>query len=38
MSNFREAWMREKSHLPITNKIVTAIDWHLKSIPLFGES
>lgn len=38
MSNFREAWMREKSHLPISNKIVTAIDWHLKSIPLFGES
>ena len=35
VSVFREAWVSEKAHLPLSRKIVAAIDEHLKRVPIF---
>lgn len=34
VAGFHEAWAQEKAHLPLTQSMITAIETHLRSIPL----
>lgn len=36
VSNFRDAWVREQRHLPLSKEKVAAIDEHMKRVPIFG--
>jgi serine/threonine-protein kinase HipA len=34
VAGFHEIWAKEKAHLPLTQSMIEAIEWHLRSIPI----